>query len=93
MNLFLEMEARNIAQRYAIFCYVKLGDIVITTRGKIQQAFGNDAMSRAQNFRWHKIFYESRTISEDEQHRRLQSATQKGNNTARVKNFFDLIDD
>ena len=30
------------------FVYVKLGDNVTTTHGKIQQAFGDDAMSRAQ---------------------------------------------
>jgi hypothetical protein len=32
------------------FVYVKLGDNVTTTHGKIQQAFGDDAMSRAQTF-------------------------------------------
>jgi hypothetical protein len=39
------------------FFYVKLGDSVTTTHGKIQQAFGDDAMSRAQVFRWHKTFF------------------------------------
>jgi len=39
-----EKEARNIAQRYAIFSfYVKLGDSATTTHGKLQQAFGDDA--------------------------------------------------
>jgi hypothetical protein len=31
--------------------YVKLGDNVTTTHGKIHQAFGNDTMSRAQDIR------------------------------------------
>jgi len=84
----MEMEARNIAQRYAIFFYVKHGDIVTTTHGKIKQTFGNDAMSRARDFHWHKIFSENRTITEDEQRRRRQSATQKGDNTTRVKELF-----
>jgi len=45
------MEARNIAQHYAIFCVcVKLGDIATTTHGILQQAFGDDAMSRTQVF-------------------------------------------
>jgi hypothetical protein len=37
------------------FC-VKLGDNATTTRGKLQQAFGDDAVSRAQTFCWHKMF-------------------------------------
>ena len=48
-----------------LFC-VKLGDSATTTREKLQQAFGDDAMSRAQAFRWHKMFSEGRTIVEDE---------------------------
>jgi hypothetical protein len=35
---------------------VKLGDSATTTRGKLHQAFGDDAVSRAQAFHWHKIF-------------------------------------
>jgi hypothetical protein len=58
VKLVMEMEARNIAQRYVInfFC-VKLGDNATTTHGKLQQAIGDVAMSRAQAFRWHKIFF------------------------------------
>ena len=50
----------------SFFC-VKLGGSATTTHGKLQQAFGDDAMSRAQAFRWHKMFSEGRTIVEDEQ--------------------------
>jgi len=39
------------------FC-VKLGDSATTTRGKLQQTFGDDAMSRSQAFPWHKMFPE-----------------------------------
>jgi hypothetical protein len=81
----MEMEARNIAQRYAVFFNVKLSDSVTKTHGKIQQVFGADAMSRAQDFRWHKMFSESRTIIGHEQCSRRQSATQKGDKTERVK--------
>jgi len=49
-----------------LFC-VKLGGSVTTTHGKLQQSFGDDAMSRAQAFRWHKMFSEGRTIVEVEQ--------------------------
>jgi hypothetical protein len=34
---------------------------------KLQQAFGYDAMSRAQDVRWDKMFSEGRTVVEDEQ--------------------------
>jgi len=37
------------------FC-VKLGDNATTTHEKLQQAFGDDAMSKAQAFRWQKFF-------------------------------------
>jgi hypothetical protein len=78
------MEARNIAQRYAILFCVKLGDSVTTTHGKLQQAFGDDTMSRAQAFRWHKRFSEGRTIVEDEQRSGRPSTKRTSDNTARV---------
>jgi hypothetical protein len=61
----MELEVRNIAQQKLchIFC-VKLGDTVTTTYGTLQQAFGDDAMSRTQAFRWHKMFSEGRTLLE-----------------------------
>jgi len=46
----MKMEARNIVQHYAIFFYVKLSDIATKTYGLLQQAFGDDAMSRTQVF-------------------------------------------
>jgi len=36
--------------------YVKLGDSAITTHGKLQQAFGNVAVSRAKRFVVTKYF-------------------------------------
>jgi len=58
VNLVMEMEAWNIAQLYLcqLLC-VKLSDSATTTYGKLQQAFGDHAMSTAQAFCWHKIFY------------------------------------
>jgi hypothetical protein len=41
----MKMGARNIAQRYAIFLCVNVGDSATTTHGKLQQAFGDDAVS------------------------------------------------
>jgi len=84
-NLVTKMEARNIAQRYATFFCVKLDDSATTTYGKLQQAFGDDAMSRAQAFRWHKMFSEGRTIIEDEQSSGRPSTTRTRDNTAQVR--------
>jgi len=67
-----------------LFC-VKLGDSATTTHGKLQHAFGDDAMSRPQAFRWHKMFSEGRTIVEDEQRSGRTSTTRTSNNTARVR--------
>ena len=50
-----EKVARNTAQRYAIFPFcVKFGDNATTTHEKLQQAFGDDAMFKAEAFRWQK---------------------------------------
>jgi len=68
------------------FC-VKLGDNATTTHGKLQQAFGDDAMSRAQAFRWHKMFSEARTLVEYEQRSGWPATTQRGDNAARVRDF------
>jgi len=67
VNLIMEMEAWNILQRYV--CYllcVKLGDSATTTHGKLQQAFGDHAISRAQAFCGNKILFKGRTLVEDE---------------------------
>jgi hypothetical protein len=65
-----------------LFC-VKLGDNATTTHGKLQQAFGGDAMSRAQTFHWHKMYSEGRTVvnmsSTADEHQ------QHGEMTARVR--------
>jgi len=50
----------------SFFC-VKLGDGATRTHGKLQQAFGDEAMSRAKVFHWHKMFSEVRRIVEVEQ--------------------------
>jgi hypothetical protein len=68
-----------------LFLCAELGDYATTTHGKLQQAFGNDAMSRAQAFRWHNMFSEGRTLVEDEQRSARPSATRKVENTARVR--------
>jgi hypothetical protein len=67
---------------------VKLGNSATITHGKLQQVFGDDAMSREQTFRWHKMFSEGRTIVEDEQRSGRPSTTWTSDNTARVRELY-----
>jgi hypothetical protein len=89
VKLVVKLEAPNIAQRYAMFVCVcvcvKLGDSATTSHGKIQQDFGDDAMSRARVFRWYNTFSEGRTLVDGEQRSGRSSATRTGDNTARVR--------
>jgi hypothetical protein len=50
-----------------------------------KQAFGDDAISRAQAFREHNMFSEGTTVVEDEQRSGQPSATLTGHYTARVR--------
>ena len=68
----------------SFFC-VKLGDSATTTQEKLQQAFGDDAMSRAQAFPRCKMFSEGKTIVKDEEGSGRPSTTQTSDDTARVR--------
>jgi len=88
------MKARNIAQRYAIFFfYVKLGDSATTRHGKLQQNFGDDAMSRAQAFRCTKCFLKAEPpfkmgSAADDHQKHGQVTTRQ-----EYENLFDPIED
>jgi hypothetical protein len=71
------------------FFFVKLGDNAITTHGKLQQSFGDDAMSRAQAFRWQKMFSEGKNPVEDEQRSGRPSTAGK----VTTQNLFNPIED
>jgi len=81
-NLVTKMEARNIAQRYAIFFVLHSVTVPPQHVVNFSRQAGDDAMSRAQAFRWHKMFFEGRTIVEDEQRNGRASTTRTSNNTA-----------
>ena len=85
MNLVVEIEARNIPQRYAIFLCVKLSVNATKTHGKLQQTFGDDAKSRAEALPLQKMFSEGRIVVEDDQRSGRLSTTRTGDNTARVR--------
>ncbi|XKL60484.1 hypothetical protein PGB90_007541 [Kerria lacca] len=60
------MEKRNLEQRVAIKVCAKLGDSATETYAKVLKVFSDDSMSRAQVFRWHKMFKDGRESVEDE---------------------------
>jgi transposase len=60
------MDKDDLEQTYAIKFCVKLREGAIDTYEKIHKAFGNDSVSYAQVFRWHKDFVNRREVLEDE---------------------------
>jgi hypothetical protein len=60
------MENNNLEQCYAIKFCVKLGEGGTDTYEKIQKAFGNDSLLRAQVIQWHKDFVNGQEMVEDE---------------------------
>jgi len=62
------MDQQKFEQRCAIKFYVKLGESATVTIEKLQRAYGEHSLSRAQVFRWHKSFLEGREQMEDEPH-------------------------
>ncbi|GFV67688.1 HTH_48 domain-containing protein [Trichonephila clavipes] len=58
-----EMSDNNFEQRCAIkFCF-RLGHNATETFTKLQQAYGDSVLSRAQVFRWFKAFSERRELT------------------------------
>jgi hypothetical protein len=60
------MENNNLWQRHAIKFCVKLRESATDTYEMIQKAFGNDSLSHAEVFRWHKDFVNGREMVKDE---------------------------
>lgn len=80
-----KMERRNIEQRYAIKFCVKLGESAKETFDKIVKVFGDEAMSRAQVFQWHKKFKNGREGVEDEPRSGRAVEVRTDNNVQRVR--------
>ena len=68
----------KIEQRYCIKFCQKLGDNQVETIQKIQQAFGNDALSPTQIKLWFKCFKDGRAFIESD-HRSWRSSTSRNN--------------
>lgn len=79
----------NVEQRYAVKFCVKLEKSATETLAMMQRAYGNDALSKAQVFRWHKMLKEGREGVEDEQRTGRPSTSHTLDNVAKVKAVLD----
>jgi len=79
----------SVDQRYAIKFCVKLEKSATKTLAMIQKAYGKDAFSKAQVFRWHKAFREGREDVEDEERIGRPSTPRTSDNVAKVKAVLD----
>jgi hypothetical protein len=70
------MDRQKFEQCCAIKFCVKFGESATVTYEKLQGAYGEYSLSRAQAFRWHKSFLEGREQVEDE-HRVGRPSTSK----------------
>ena len=79
----MKMERQKFEQRCAIEFCVKL-----VTYEKLQRAYGEHSLSRAQVFRWHKSFLEGRKQVEDEPRARSLSTPKTDDNVERVRSLL-----
>ncbi|GFX97679.1 protein GVQW3 [Trichonephila clavipes] len=81
------MSDNNFEHRCAIkFCF-RLGHNATETFAKLQQAYGDSVLSRAQVFRWFKAFSEGRESIEDEPRSGRRSVSKTAENAIRVRDL------
>jgi len=66
---------------------LKLGYNATTTLAKLQQAYGDAALSRAQVFKWFKAFSEGRESVEDESRSGRPSTSRNDENVVRIRDL------
>ena len=81
------MDRQKFEQSCAIKFCVKLGESVTVTYEKLQRAYGEHSLSRAQVFRWHKFFLEVREQVEDEPRAGRHSTSKTDDNAERVRSL------
>ncbi|GFW74467.1 HTH_48 domain-containing protein [Trichonephila clavipes] len=81
------MSDNNFKQRCAIkFCF-RLGHNATETFAKLQPAYGDSVLSRAQIFRWFNAFSEGRESIEDEPRSGRPSVSKTAENVVRVRDL------
>ncbi|XP_054720558.1 protein GVQW3-like [Uloborus diversus] len=78
----------NLEQRYAIKFCVRLNKTASETLVMIQDAFKEEAMSRAAVFHWHKRFKDGRQNVEDDDRSGRPSTSRTDNNVDRVRQLL-----
>jgi len=81
------MDRQKFEQRFAIKFCVKFGESATVTYEKLQRAYGEHFLSRAQVFRWHKSFLEGREQVEDEPLAGRLSSSKTNYNVERVRSL------
>src|SRR5215469_14297065 len=81
------MDRERFEQYCAITFCVKLGESATVTYEKLQRAYGEHSLSRAQVFRWHKSLLEGREQVEDEPCTGRPSTSKTDDNVERVRSL------
>jgi len=81
------MDRQKFEQHCAIKFCVKLGESATATFEKLQRAYGEHFLSRAQAFRWHKSFLEGREQVEEEPRAERPSTSKTDDNLERVRSL------
>jgi len=83
----MKMDQQKFEQCCAIKFCVKLGESATVTYEKLQRAYAEHSLSRAQVFRWHKSFLEGRDQVEDEPCAGRPSTSKMDNNAERERSL------
>ncbi|GFW86471.1 protein GVQW3 [Trichonephila clavipes] len=80
---------QSIGQRYGIKFFVRLGKSGASTLEMIQQAYSRESLSKAQVFRWHKMFKEGRESVEDKPCAGYPSTSRTAENEQRARHLLN----
>ena len=81
------MDRQKFEESCAIKFFVKLGESATVTYEKLQRAYGEHSLSRAEVFRWHKSFLEGREQVEDKPRAGRPSTSKTDDNVERVRSL------
>ena len=81
------MDQQKFEQSCDIKFCVKLGEFATVTYVKLQRAYGEHSLSRAQVFRCHKSFLEGREQVEDEPRMGIPSTSKTDDNVESVRSL------